>query len=264
MKRYINQLFKFGVFLIGVQAMTSCKENVFVADDFKSGIYFVQDSTDFSFGVTPLDITSSELLLPVQIMGVPSSMDRTFKVQILSGNTNASEHVHYEIADSFLIKADSVKALLPLTILRENLGDMSFKVTLSMIETNDFVPVSESMSKVVVTFNNRVEQPNWLQENWQTGQMVKTWPSYKLGNWNPLTYIKFMELFGEMEDVAPSVYEAMIKAYGGNQLPNFPGGWAWNYDFTLTKYVLIPLYRYFMVENPELGVTIPLPDGYTS
>lgn len=263
MKSYLKQFIKFNSILVLLYLMASCKENVFEAKEFKSGIYFVQDSTDYSFGITPLNISSYELLIPVQIMGVPSTMDRTYKVKVGADKSNAIENVHYQIGEDFIIKADSVDGFVPLTILRNNLDDESFKLTLSLIETNDFVPVSESMSSVIITFNNRVEQPNWLELNWQTGGMEKAWPSFRLGNWHPLTYIKFMELFAEMESLAPSVYSAMIKEYGGPLLPNFPGGWAWNYDFTLSKYVLIPLYRYFMVEHPELGVTIPMPAGYT-
>lgn len=263
MKRYIHQIKNISLILITILALSSCKENVFQAEEFKSGLYFINDSTDYSFGITPLEVESHIFELPVQIMGAPISQDRAFKVKVIAENTTAIENVHYEIPAILTIKADSVKGSLLLNILRNDLLNDSFKLTLSIVETEDFVPVSASMSKTIITFNNRVEQPNWLaKKSWNSDEMIKTWPRSRLGNWNPLTYVKFMELFAAMESQVPDTYNGMIKTYGGPLLPNFPGDWAWNYDFTLSKYVLIPMYRYFMVENPELGVVIPRPNGF--
>lgn len=256
MKRYIKQLRSWSFVLIGILTLSSCKENVFKATEFKPGIYFLIDSTDYSFGITPLEVTSYDLMVPVRIMGAPIGQDRTFTVKVLAENTNSIEEVHFEIL-SLLIKADSVNGELPLRLLRSELGTDFFKVTLQLVDNNEFVAVSESMAKTVVTFNNRLEQPNWV--NWNN---VKSWPSNKLGTWNPLTYVKFMELVGKMADTVPSTYNAIITKYGGPLMPQFPGDWAWDYDFSLSKYALIPLYQYFMEEHVELGVKIPRPSGY--
>ena len=258
MKKYINQFHKACLILVGVIALSSCKENVFEPETYKSGLYFINDSTDYSFGITPLEVKSYELEIPVQIMGAPVSSDRQFQVVIVPENTTATEKVHFEIPTNLTIKADSVKGVLPLHILREPLGADFYKVSFRIIENDEFEPINETMSKIVVTFNNRIEQPNWL--DWQN---KKAWPTSKLGAWNPLVYVKFMELFTSMEEEAPNTYANMIQLYGGPLLPKFPGGWAWDYDATLTKYVLIPLYRYFAIQHPELGVkTVPKPASF--
>lgn len=260
MKRYINQITKVCYILTGIIALSSCKENVFQAEEFKTGLYFINDSTDYSFGITPLETGSYTLELPVQIMGTASSVDREFEVKVIAENTNAIEGEQYELPSKLIVKADSVKGVLPLHILRESLGTDFYKVTFSLVETESFVPVNESKSKIVVTFNNLIEQPNWL--DWQG---KKAWPSSKLGVWNPLVYVKFMELFAEMEATAPNTYTNIVNLYGGPLLPNFPGGWAWDYDASLTKYVLIPLYRYFAIDNTELGVTtVPRPSSFVN
>lgn len=263
MKRYVNQIKQALIILTGVIALSSCKENVFQAEDFKSGLYFINDSTDYSFGITPLEIKSHDLEIPVQVMGSPTSQDREYQVKVIAENTTAKEKVHYEIPTTLTIKADSVKGILPLHILREPLGTDFFKVTFSIVETESFIPVSQSMSKIVITFNNRIEQPHWI--NPYSGSNAKVWPTSKLGPWNPLVYVKFMELFALVEQTAPNAYDNIVAAYGGPLLPNFPGTWAYDYDATLTKYVLIPLYRYFTIEHPELGVkTVPKPAGFVN
>ncbi len=253
-----HQLWKVGAFLFAIAcSLQSCKENIFQPEEFKTGIYFKSDSTDYSFGITPLAVNSHDLSIPVKIMGAPTAQDRSFKVQVLPESGSAQQGVHFEIPNNLLIKADSVNGVMTIKLLRKDLKDGFFKVRFALQETDDFVPVIDEHKKTVITFNNRVEQPNWV-DYWGD----KSWPSYKLGNWDPIKYIKFMEIFAQMKDKAPSTYQAICKAYGGELLPNFPGGWAWDYDFSLTKYVVIPLYQYFMEQHPEMGVDVPRPYGY--
>lgn len=258
MKKYLDNVKYICYIIVASIGLASCKENVFKAEEFKTGLYFPNDSADYSFGITPLEIGSHTLDLPVQIMGSPIGIDRAYSVRIVAENTDATENIHFEMTTSLMIQADSVRGVLPLTINRAALEDESFKVTLAIQENEHFVPVSQTAARTVLTFNNRIEQPNWLDWGGQ-----KSWPSSKLGVWNPLVYVKFMELFADMEETVPATYDAIVMAYGGPLLPNFPGTWAWDYDFTLTKYVLIPLYRYFAIDHPELGVTtVPRPSSF--
>jgi len=261
MKRYLNPIKTVCCILIILASMSSCKENLFQAEDFKTGIYFLNDSTDYSFGITPLETKTHTLDLPVRIMGNPSSEDREFKIEIIAAKTDAQENVHYKIPTSFIIKADSVDGIIPLEILRESLQNNTYKIGFTLLENDNFVPTSKETSSLVVTFNNRIEQPHWV--NPWANDNVKLWPSSQLGPWNPLVYVKFVELVNEVEHLAPGTYMNMMKDFGGPLLPNFPGTWAYDYNNTLTKYVLIPLYRYFIIDHPELGVTgIPMPAGF--
>lgn len=263
MKRYINQIKSLSFILIGILALSSCKENEFQAEGFKTGVYFVNDSTDYSFGITPLGIDSYTLDIPVQLMGEPSSADREFQVNVVMEKTDAVEGVHYELPTRFIIKADSVTGVIPLTILRESLGIASFKIGFSLQENSNFVPISKETSNAVVTFNSRIEQPHWVNPNAKDN--VRLWPSTQLGPWNPLVYVKFVELVGNVKDLAPGTYFNMMVDFGGPLLPKFPGSWAWDYNNTLTKHVLIPLYRYFTIEHPELGVnTVPRPFDFVN
>lgn len=235
----------------------SCKESSLVVDDQDiKGIYFQKDSINYSFGVTPLEVESHTLQIPLRIMGTPSESDRNFTVKVNPANTTAQANVHYQLSDQLVVKADSINAYLQIKIDRQSLEQNTYKVELNLEEDQNFKPVNENFKKVVVYFNNRVERPDWKD---YAGK--QTWPDYKLGNWNPLTYVKFIELFRDMKNTAPSTYDAMVKEFG-EDLVNVTYGWAWSYDFSLQKYVLAPLYKYFMEDNPELGVVIPKPANY--
>ncbi len=238
-----------------IAGLSSCKEgNLADTGDWKTGLYFQRDSITYSFGVTPLEVTTYTLQVPLKVMGNKSSSQRAFKVEIDNELTTATQSVHFEIDNNPIVGADSINAYINLTINRGAIeGNESYKVGLKLIENENFKPVNEDYKSAVIHFNNRVDPPDW--KDWQG---KPTWPNYKLGAWNPLTYIKFIELFRDMKNTAPATYENMVKEFG-EDLKNVEFGWAWDYDKSLTKYVLNPMYQYFMVEHPELGVTIPKP-----
>ena len=234
--------------------LASCKKDRdLIYDKSFAGIYFEQDSIYYSFGVTPLETDRYELHVPVEIMGTPSNTDRAFSVVIDNDKTTAEAGKHYTVPTTFTIPADSINGFVPVTILRKDLGDSDFKLAFKLVKNDNFTPVNEDLKEVLIHFNNRVEPPTW--KDWQGNP---TWPDFYLGKWNPLTYIKFIEYFRAIEQEAPATYESMVKQYGPD-LQNVTYGWPYDYQYTMKKYVLIPLYNYFMIEHPDLGVTIPKP-----
>lgn len=155
-----------------------------------------------------------------------------------------------------VLPKDSIHGYIPLVIYRNSLGDSNYVVSFKLVAKDGFTPVNQPYNKIKIVFNNRVEPPKW--KDWQGNP---TWPDYILGAWNPLTYIKFIELFRAIEQEAPETYKAMVDQFGPD-LENVTYGWPYDYDYTMTKYVTIPLYQYFMEQHPELGVVIPRPNGY--
>lgn len=235
----------------------ACKENDLVETaELTPGIYFHKDSINYSFGVTPIEVTEYTLQIPLKVMGAVSSTDRPFEIKLNNERTLAEEGVHFDFAKPHILMADSVNAYLQMVMYRDNLEDDDYVVAIDLKENENFVPVNENLKSMIIYFNNRVEPPQW--EDWMGNP---TWPDFKLGAWNPLTWIKFMELFNEMEVKAPSTYRNMVNEFGSD-LRDVEFGWPWDYDHSITKYILIPMYQYFMEENPELGVTIPRPAGY--
>lgn len=255
MKNKFNLSFSISLLAFLLLAI-SCSQDYKLFDKDFMGVYFLKDSIYYSFGVTPIEKKSYDLKVPVRLMGEIASVDRHFSVSVISDKTTAQKGVHYNIQDEMIIPADSINGFIYVTILRDNLKEDDFKLFLKLEDKDKLTPVYEKYKETLIHFNNRVEPPTW-KDYWGD----PAWPDYELGPWHPLKYIKFIELFRGLEEIVPETYKSMIDRFGPD-LENVDFGWPYDYNFTMTKYVLIPLYQYFMEEHPELGVTIPRPSGY--
>lgn len=243
--------------LIAVAFFAACKKDQPATFDPNfTGIYFSTDSMNYSFGVTPIEITSHLLKVPVKVMGMPDTKDRVFSVEIGKERTTAVEGVHYKLTGDLVVPKDSVNGYIPLEILRADLGEDDFKIHFKLIEKDGFTPVDYPNTHIIVVFNNRVEPPNWT--DWMGN---KTWPEYQLGAWHPLKYVKLIELFRGLEQILPETYKAMVAQYGPD-LAHVEFGWPYDYQNVMNKYIQVPLYQYFVEQHPELGVSIPRPTGY--
>lgn len=239
----------------------SCSETDYpLFDDSVINIYFSRDSMNYSFGITPLTTVERVVELPVKIIGLPSKTARAFTIEVVADKTNAQENVHYTLPDNFEIAPDSVNGIVPVTILREQLGDTEWQLSIRLVGNRNFTPApgvdKEMGAEATITFNNIITKPNWV--NWQG---KPDWPTFKLGSWNPKVYVLFMEYFHRLKDKAPMTYRRMVEKYGENLDNGKYSGWDWDYDYTLTKYILIPMYEYIR-EHPELGaVDFPNPNA---
>ena len=262
MKTLYNKLIKITTCILALSALithNSCKENDYLQfDEDYCGIYFLKDSMHYSFSITPIETRTHIHQIPLQILGKPESIDREFKVITIAttGNEKAVEGVHYNLPEKLTVPADSIHAYLPLELLRDNLagddanGYTKYELRLQLIETDDFVPtLSEKDQKIVVTFDNSIERPEWLDADGE-----KTWSITRFGTWHPIKLIKFVEYFHtNLKENAPSTYKKMVADYGEN-LEHIPYGWPSDYSYTVIKYIMTPMYDYFQ-EHPELGIT---------
>ena len=142
----IKYIFQGGLYLLLGLLSVSCEKTTYPEYDTAfSGIYFEEDSIRYSFGVTPLSTSSYIMELPVKIMGTPTKQRRTFQVEVIANKTTAEVNVHYKMPAECVIEADSVKGILPLEVLRNDLGDTdSYQVTFKLKKTETFTPVSEA------------------------------------------------------------------------------------------------------------------------
>lgn len=242
----LNNIINAIAFSILCGGMLACQEEDYkMFDTSQSGIYFTADSMVYSFGVSVLEVTSKIMELPIKIMGMPVDKDRSFKVEVVPEKTTAIADVHYSLPTEFVIQADSVNGVLPLTILRSSLGEEAWQVAFRLIETGDFTPVTGMQTVCVASFNNIVSPPEWKN---YAGEVV--WPDYYLGIWDPVKWVKFMEYFRLMETTVPATYKGMVEMYGPD-LENVSYGWPSEYNYAVTKYILTPLYDFFAA-NPEL------------
>ena len=245
----------YGLSLLITGIFSSCEDTDYPTFDIKqASIYFEKDSIVYSFGTTPLSISNYTLNLPVKIMGIPSKEKRIFKVELIKKKTNAIAEQQYRIPKELVIEADSVNGVIPVKIIRAGLGEeKKWQIGFKLIATTDFLPASEIGDQVVAGFNNIVEPPTW--KDWQGNP---AWPLDRLGEWNPVVWVKFMEYFRNMEQTSPSTYKKMVEQHGPN-LENVNYSWPWDYDYAITKYILIPMYDFFQ-KHPEYGINMPDPN----
>lgn len=238
---------------------SGCSETDYMTfDEEYSGIYFLKDSMHYSFSITPIETRTHTHIVPLQILGKPTSAEREFKVITVpaTGNTAAQEGVQYTIPEKLYVLADSINAYLPIEMLRDGLagddatGYTKYELRLQLVESSDFVPtLSSAEQTVVVTFDNSIEHPEWYDYKGD-----KTWNVTRFGEWHPVKLIKFVEYFHtNLKENAPSTYKKMVADYGEN-LEHIPYGWPSDYSYTVIKYIMNPMYEYFQA-HPELGIT---------
>lgn len=251
MKKILYNIALLGAFL----GFFSCSETDYpLFDDSIINIYFTKDSTNYSFGITPLSITERIVELPVKIIGAPTNASRSFKIEIVQEKTNAPKDTHFKLPETLEIAKDSVNGIVPITLVREHLDTTQWQVTVRLIDNGNFSPASGIDKKMgaisTITFNNVVSKPTWT--NPWTG--TDGWPTFQLGPWNPTVYVIFMDYFHQLKDKAPMTYQKMVEKYGENLDNGKYPGWDYDYNYTFSKYILIPMYEYFQ-KHPELGVT---------
>ncbi|MDE5739105.1 MAG: DUF4843 domain-containing protein [Bacteroidaceae bacterium] len=231
--------------MVGGLLSTSCSEEYLTYDTDYSGIYFSDDTLRYSFGVTPTNIREKEYMIPVCLMGEPSSDDRTFSYKIDKEKTTAEEGVQFSIGQP-VIQADSVRGYIPVRIYRDALagdyqnGFVRYRLDIRLSNNSTFVPTLNNKDQVcVLFFDNAVEQPEWLDYKGD-----KVWHEYEFGVWHPLKLIKMVECFHALQDVLPESYAKMVAVYGEN-LEHVQYGDFFQFRTIVNKYIKYPVYEYF-------------------
>ncbi len=206
------------------------------------GIYFTNETLNYSFGITPVEIKRYTLKAPVEIKAGLSKVKRSIGYVINPKLTTAVEGVHYELGEA-IIEPASINGYIPITIFRENLGGNysegyeRYQICLELVDNDCFSPIPDAVQQLVVGFSNAIEQPGWY-----TPHGNKKWPE-AFGSWHPFTFIKIIEYFHELENILPETYEKIVNDFGEN-LDNIPYGDYNAYDVIFRKYIIQPLYNY--------------------
>lgn len=258
MKTIFNNIIAIVLFS-GLLFFSSCEENYLKYDTSYSGVYFVKDSSSYSFSVTPVEIRTHEYRIPIAIMGAVSDNKRVVGYEVCSELTTAENGVQYTIGEVCILP-DSITGYLPVIVNRDNL-DKRYELCLRLASNGDFVPTLDSLHQVhMFRFDNFVSQPGWynksdkLQEN-------KIWPTEKLGVWHPLKLIKMVEYFHALDTIKPETYKKMVIEYGEN-LEHIVGGYPDMYRGTFDKYIYAPMYKYFSDPANKETIMSEFPDFF--
>lgn len=191
-----------------------------------SGIYFYKDSLYYSFGEKAANYLEHTVAVPIKLMGAKASKARTFKVKLLADKTTAIADKHYKkLAEVYTLEADSVNAVVPITLLRKDLGgEATYEIILEMIPNKEFPEAVGKSMQVKVVFTNQLDEPNW----WRFCRGY-------VGQFHPKKYQKFIEFHGE-------ALENRYNSYKKREL----------YYLSIFKKV-----KEYFDANPEEGVVFP-------
>ena len=234
----------------GLLLLTACQETEYMRFDTSSpGIYFTRDTLKYSFGVLPVETREAEFRFSMRIMDKVSDTDRTFAFEVIADSTTAKEGVQYRLGKP-VIPAGKVDGYIPVTLLRDGIagsyteGFVHYKLGLRLIAGEGYSPTLGEKDQIrVLTFDNAVEQPSWLDYRGE-----KIWRENRFGVWHPLKFIKMVEYFHNLQNILPETYVKMVDRYGEN-LEHVPYGDFYEYGTIMRKYVFIPMYDYF--SNPD-------------
>jgi hypothetical protein len=159
----------------------SCKKDNI--DTYGSGAYiqFVRsfsDSSLFSFLGLP-DEDEATVPIPVQIAGVPSDKDRTYKISVMSPQTTANTD-NYIIPASFTLRANKVVDTGWITVKKTpDISVKPVKLVLKMEKTNDFEVGQTDHSVFILYISNIVARPDWWDGNVE-GRFLGSYSDKKL------------------------------------------------------------------------------------
>lgn len=244
-----------------IAILVSCSETDYPTFDTTiSDIYFLKDSSHYSFGLNPPSVSEKTINLPVRIMGEKWETPREFRIEMITEKTTAKANNHYSIPEKLVIDADSVNGVIPVRLYRNNLGnEQIWKVAFRLIPNENFTPANEIGDQKgiesTLTFTGIITKPDWGLD-WQ-GNPV--WMQSQLGDWHPTKWLMFITFYHEIADKSPATYKNMVEEFG-EEFENYKGWGFYPYEYTVKHYILIPLYTYFQ-EHPELGITdVPNPN----
>jgi len=210
-----------------------------------AGLYFPNDTLRFSFGVSPMNVHTTEYMIPVYLVGTPTDAKREIGYKIVAEGTTATEGQQFKIGEA-CVGADSIHGYLPVTLYRDALagnyqdGYVKYRLTLQLTGNSCFTPTLSAKNQVCVfLFDNAVEQPEWYDYKGD-----KVWSEYEFGVWHPLKLIKMVEYFHGIADIQPETYAKMVQTYGEN-LEHVEYGDFYQYRTIMRKYVFKPMYDYF-------------------
>jgi len=227
----------------------SCEETDYMTyDTSHNGIYFLNDTLQYSFSVTPVEQRTHVVKIPVRVMGGISDSPRKIGFEVIADTTTAIEGEQYRLGEA-VIMPDSVNGYIPVEILRDGLvgsyteGYVRYRLGLRLVANENFIPtLGIENQKFVLNFDNAVEMPEWYDAYGE-----KVWSEKTLGKWHPLKLIKMVEYFHAIESILPETYKKMVEAYGEN-LERIPYGDPYLYRTIFRKYIYLPMYEYF--SNP--------------
>jgi hypothetical protein len=189
-------------------------------ESIKNQDYF---SLKLSFGELPFSTQKITCNIPVSTMGNFSGKDRTYGITIDKELSTAPENSYEALSDTYIIEADSLKGVIPITFNRANIkGEEDYILVIKINENGDLKPGVIESKSFRIEYNNYLAKPDWWDQL-----------SAELGAYQQEKYQKYLEIYGEPIQ-----------------------GWQVSYMRyqVLKKFKVV---KEFFDANPQYGVTFP-------
>ncbi len=158
-------------------ALGSCNSIVYDEEYSKDGFYHAQNAVYFhypeaqdtvrfySFGTLPIETQEYVMNIPVRIAGVPKNHAQKFKLVVDTASTMKAG-VHYKALNlTQEVLADSVNAVVPVTLLRNALSPDkdTLKLILRLEATSDLALKYPKSNKVEIQVTNVIAAPYYWE-----------------------------------------------------------------------------------------------------
>jgi hypothetical protein len=210
----------------------------FEADSLADTLVSCKDSViSFSFSLQSSDMTEYTVQVPVLVIGMPVSHDRTFMLAVDASKSTAVEGTNYKaFGTSFTMPAGKVLTTVPITLLRSEDEQQGYKELRLVVQNSaDFPdPFVEEKSFICLRVSDQLMKPEW-------------WDAWQEAGW-----------FGKYSRVK---YQKWIELYGAGDLGAAPGTGNYAMGSPQVAYYHNLLRQYF-IDNPttdEDGETVEVP-----
>ena len=115
----------------------------------------------YTFQYLAPDVQETEVRIPVSLAGRTSDVTENFRIRIIDSVTTATAGIHYQL-DSLqnIIKPNSYEGNIYIKLLKTvEMNDTSYTLGLEIID-NQYYKHGPN-NKVILTFSNRLEKPEW-------------------------------------------------------------------------------------------------------
>lgn len=120
----------------------------------------------YSFVFAPDDTKTHTVMVDVSTMGDKSNAPRAISIaQVPSSRKNAVAGTHYvafdapEVKQKFIMPAGSATTQLPITLIKENLGDDEVELRIVFVENEFFLAGLPNLSHKTIRFSNKLSKP---------------------------------------------------------------------------------------------------------
>ncbi len=190
-----------GCLLSALFALSSCEQEIDSFSEQSNFVYFDlpyvlneylvetsnrEEGYTYSFEMDDETVTSYTFKVPVNAISLPANRDRNYKVQVIAGETTATnEEWDPSCIENNTIKAGELTDTLYIEVQRSQSLRSEWKtISLQIVPNEEFGVGYSNLLTVKLSFSDQVEMPEWWPQ----------WQSY-LGEYCREKFVKWREIY---------------------------------------------------------------------